>query len=130
MVFNSQRDLLGIVGDFMQFFVDESCGICVPCRAGGVVLRQKVNLVIDGRADQSDLDDMVQWGGLLAKTSRCGLGTTAANPILTTLKKFPEIYSDRLRRQDNDGLLTSFDIGAALGGYAKAMEQLAVQESR
>jgi [NiFe] hydrogenase diaphorase moiety large subunit len=128
MVFNEQRDLLGIVRDFMQFFVDESCGICVPCRAGGVVLRQKVDLVIDGRADQSDLDDMVEWGGLLAKTSRCGLGTTAPNPILTTLKKFPEVYFDRLHRQVNDGLLPSFDLGAALGGYAKAMEQLAKQE--
>ena len=129
MVFNAQRDLLGVVRDFMQFFVDESCGICVPCRAGNVVLRQKVDLVINGRADQSDLDDMVQWGGVIAKTSRCGLGTTSPNPILTTLVKFPEVYSDRLHKQDGD-LLLSFDIDAALGGYGKAMEQLAVQESR
>jgi len=129
MVFNTQRDLLGVVRDFMQFFVDESCGICVPCRAGNVVLRQKVDLVINGRADQSDLDDMVQWGGVIAKTSRCGLGTTSPNPILTTLVKFPEIYSDRLTKQDGS-LLSSFDVDAALDGYGKAMEQLAVQESR
>jgi [NiFe] hydrogenase diaphorase moiety large subunit len=129
MIFNTQRDLLSVVRDFMQFFVDESCGICVPCRAGNVVLRQKVDLVIDGRADQSDLDDMVQWGDVIAKTSRCGLGTTSPNPILTTLKKFPEIYSDRLHEPTGD-LLPSFDIGAALSGYATAMEQLAVQESR
>jgi [NiFe] hydrogenase diaphorase moiety large subunit len=129
MIFNAQRELLGIVRDFMQFFVDESCGICVPCRAGGVLLREKVDLVVDGRADQSDLDDMVRWGGILAKTSRCGLGTTAPNPILTTLKKFPEIYSDRLHEPTGD-LLPSFDTGAALGGYAKAMEQLVVGESR
>ena len=129
MVFNAQRDLLEVVRDFMQFFVDESCGICVPCRAGNVVLRQKVDLVLAGRADQSDLDDMVQWGGVIAKTSRCGLGTTSPNPILTTLVKFPEIYSDRLNKRVGD-LLPSFDIRAALGGYAMAMEQLAVQESR
>ena len=129
MVFNAQRDLLEVVRDFMQFFVDESCGICVPCRAGNVVLRQKVDLVLAGRADQSDLDDMVQWGGVIAKTSRCGLGTTSPNPILTTLVKFPEIYSDRLNKRVGD-LLPSFDIRAALGGYEKAMEQLAVQESR
>jgi [NiFe] hydrogenase diaphorase moiety large subunit len=129
MVFNAQRDLLGVVRDFMQFFVDESCGICVPCRAGNVVLRQKVDLVLAGRADQSDLDDMVQWGGVIAKTSRCGLGVTSPNPILTTLAKFPEIYSDRLHEPTGD-LLPSFDVGAALGGYATAMEQLAVQESR
>ena len=59
-----ERDLLDVVRDFMQFFVDESCGICVPCRAGNVVLRQKVDLVIAGRADRSDLDDMVAWGGV------------------------------------------------------------------
>ena len=129
MVFNAQRDLLEVVRDFMQFFVDESCGICVPCRAGNVVLRQKVDLVLAGRADQSDLDDMVQWGGVIAKTSRCGLGTTSPNPILTTLVKFPEIYSDRLNKRVGD-LLPSFDIRAALGGYEKAMAQLAVQESR
>ena len=129
MVFNAQRDLLEVVRDFMQFFVDESCGICVPCRAGNVVLRQKVDLVLAGRADQSDLDDMVQWGGVIAKTSRCGLGTTSPNPIVTTLAKFPEIYSDRLYEPTGD-LLPSFDIGAALGGYPMAMEQLAVQESR
>ena len=129
MVFNPQRDLLGVVRDFMQFFVDESCGICVPCRVGNVVLRQKVDLVLAGRADQSDLDDMVQWGGVIAKTSRCGLGTTSPNPIVTTLAKFPEIYSDRLHEPAGD-LLPSFDIGAALGGYAMAVEQLAVQESR
>jgi [NiFe] hydrogenase diaphorase moiety large subunit len=129
MVFNAQRDLLGFVRDFMQFFVDESCGICVPCRAGNVLLRQKVDLVIAGRANRSDLDDMVQWGGVIAKTSRCGLGTTSPNPIVTTLAKFPEIYSDRLHEPTGD-LLPSFDIGAALGGYAMAIEQLAVQESR
>lgn len=130
MVFNARRDLLDVVRDFMQFFVDESCGICVPCRAGGVVLRQKVDLVIAGRADQSDLNDMVQWGGIIAKTSRCGLGTTAPNPILTTLKKFPEIYSGRLHRQSHGGLLPSIDIDAALSGYGKAVEELAKSESR
>jgi [NiFe] hydrogenase diaphorase moiety large subunit len=129
MIFNTQRDLLSVVRDFMQFFVEESCGICVPCRAGNVVLRQKVDLFLDGRGEQSDLDDMVQWGGVIAKTSRCGLGTSSPNPILTTLAKFPEIYSNRLHEPTGD-LLPSFNIGAALGGYAAAMEQLAVQESR
>ncbi len=123
MVFNAERDLLGVVRDFMQFFVDESCGICVPCRVGNVALRQKVDLVIDGRAGKSDLNDMVQWGGVIARTSRCGLGTGSPNPILTTLEKFPEIYDDRLHQPTGD-VLASFDIDAALGGYGAAMRQL------
>ena len=128
MVFNQERDLIDIVGDFMQFFVDESCGICVPCRAGNVMLRQKVGLVAAGRAVRSDLDDMVAWGGIVARTSRCGLGVTSPNPILTTLKKFPEIYSARLRER-NGGLLPSFDPAAELTGYAQAVAALAPQES-
>jgi [NiFe] hydrogenase diaphorase moiety large subunit len=129
MVFNTQRDLLSVVRDFMQFFVEESCGICVPCRAGNVLLRDKVDLVTAGRADQSDLDDMVRWGGIIARTSRCGLGATSPNPILTTLQKFPEVYSDRLRHQP-DSLLASFDVDTALAGYPKALANLAEKESR
>ncbi|MCX2930817.1 NAD(P)H-dependent oxidoreductase subunit E [Mycobacterium sp. CVI_P3] len=129
MVFNRDRDLLDIVADFMQFFVDESCGICVPCRAGNVQLREKVGLVVAGRATRTDIDDMVTWGGIVAHTSRCGLGATSPNPILTTLKKFPEIYEARLRSQNDGDLLSSFDEVAELTGYARAVAELAPQET-
>ena len=128
MVFDGGRDLLDVVGDFMQFFVDESCGICVPCRAGNVLLRQKVALVADGQATSSDLDEMVAWGGVVAHTSRCGLGATSPNPILTTLTKFPEIYPVRPRATVAD-LLPSFDPEAELTDHAAAVAQLAPQES-
>ena len=128
MVFDVGRDLLDVVGDFMQFFVDESCGICVPCRAGNVLLRQKVALVADGQATSSDLDEMVAWGGVVAHTSRCGLGATSPNPILTTLTKFPEIYPVRPRATVAD-LLPSFDPEAELTDHAAAVAQLAPQES-
>jgi [NiFe] hydrogenase diaphorase moiety large subunit len=128
MVFNHDRDLLDVVRDFMQFFVDESCGICVPCRAGNVVLRQKVDLVAAGRAARSDLDEMVTWGGIIAHTSRCGLGATSPNPILTTLNKFPEIYQARLR-EPAGALLPSFDPAAELTAHAQAVAALAPQEA-
>jgi [NiFe] hydrogenase diaphorase moiety large subunit len=128
MVFNHDRDLIDVVADFTQFFVDESCGICVPCRAGNVLLRQKVGLVAAGEAMRSDLDDMVAWGGIVSRTSRCGLGVTSRNPILTTLNKFPEIYLAGLR-EPNDGVLPSFDVEAELSGYARAVAELAPQES-
>lgn len=128
MVFNHDRDLIDVVADFTQFFVDESCGICVPCRAGNALLRQKVGLVATGEAMRSDLDDMVAWGGIVSRTSRCGLGVTSPNPILTTLNKFPEIYLAGLR-EPNDGVLPSFDVEAELSGYARAVAELAPQES-
>ena len=122
-IFNRNRDLLDIVKDYMQFFVDESCGICVPCRTGNVDLHRKVEWVIAGKACQKDLDDMVSWGALVRKTSRCGLGATSPKPILTTLEKFPEIYQDKLVRHEGP-LLPSFDLDTALGGHEKALKEL------
>jgi [NiFe] hydrogenase diaphorase moiety large subunit len=122
-IFNSSRDLLDCVKDYTRFFAEESCGICVPCRAGTVDLHDKVELVIAGSAVQKDLDEVARWGALVQATSRCGLGATAANPILTTLEKFPEIYRQRLRTQEHT-LLASFDLDAALAGHEKARTEL------
>ena len=95
-IFNTTRDLLDCVKDYTRFFVDESCGICVPCRAGTVDLHNKVKLVMAGVATQEDLDDVAGWGALVRTASRCGLGATAANPILTTMEKFPESLSEQV----------------------------------
>ncbi|MGE0779736.1 NAD(P)H-dependent oxidoreductase subunit E [Mycolicibacterium sp.] len=124
MVFDHSRDLLDVVVDFTQFFVDESCGICVPCRAGTVMLRDGVTQVADGRGLASDLDDMTSWGRIVAHTSRCGLGATAPNPILTTLAKFPEVFTDRLSRP-GAALLPSFDVVAELRDHTEAATHLA-----
>ncbi|WP_299203843.1 NAD(P)H-dependent oxidoreductase subunit E [uncultured Amphritea sp.] len=127
MIFNHSRDLLSIVKHFMQFFVDESCGICTPCRAGNVDLHNKVERVMAGRACQQDLDEMVSWGSLVRSTSRCGLGGTSPNPILTTLKQFPEIYQAKLTEQQG-ALLPSFDLQAALMDNEQARIELTQKE--
>lgn len=113
-VFGPQRDLLDIAAHYLDFFIGESCGICVPCRVGNVALRDKLGLVIAGRADQHDLDDLVSWGAMVRSMSRCGLGGTSPKPILTTLAKFPEVYAARLAPARGP-LLASFDLAAALG---------------
>lgn len=123
MIFNRSRDLLAIVKHFMQFFVNESCGICVPCRSGNVDLFKKINRVIDGKACQKDLDEVVEWGKLVRKTSRCGLGGTSPKPILTTLERFPEIYEKKLVRQDGP-LLPSFDLKESRRGYLEAILEI------
>ncbi|NVN48325.1 NAD(P)H-dependent oxidoreductase subunit E [Mycolicibacterium hippocampi] len=122
-VFDSSRDLLDCVKDYTRFFADESCGICVPCRAGTVDLHDKVGLVMAGNAVRRDLDEVTRWGALVRATSRCGLGATAANPILTSLEKFPDIYRSRLRTQEST-LLPSFDLDGALAGYSAAQSEL------
>jgi [NiFe] hydrogenase diaphorase moiety large subunit len=126
MVFDQSRDILAFVRDFSEFFVEESCGICVPCRAGGVDLLHKMERIIAGKAIQQDLDDIIQWSQLLKGTSRCGLGTAAPNPILTTLEKFPEIYQEKLAKQEGT-LLPSFDMNEALKAHKRIHEKI-VQE--
>lgn len=114
-IFNSGRDLLEIARDYLQFFIGESCGICTPCRVGNVALRDKLDLVIERRASERDLDDIVRWGAMVKAMSRCGLGGTSPKPVLTTMEKFPELYRSRLVNETT-GLLPSFDLAAALGG--------------
>ncbi len=128
-IFDNTRDLLDCVKDYTKFFVDESCGICVPCRAGTIDLHDKVERFRAGNGVQQDLDDAAGWGALVRNTSRCGLGATAANPLLTTLEKFPEFYRDRLRTQEH-ALLPSFDADAALAEYGTALAELGTAETK
>jgi [NiFe] hydrogenase diaphorase moiety large subunit len=122
-VFDASRDLLEYVRDYTKFFADESCGICVPCRAGTVDLHDTMQRILAGNGTRHDLDDVAGRGALIRATSRCGLGATAANPILTTLTKFPQMYQDRLCDRA-DTLLPAFDLEAALAGYDEAVTEL------
>jgi [NiFe] hydrogenase diaphorase moiety large subunit len=114
IVFGPKRDLLKVAHAFMEFFVDESCGYCTPCRVGNVLLMQTLEDVIEGRADASDLEMLEKTGEMIKKTSRCGLGQTSPNPILSTLQKFRKLYEDRLV-DSSDGRRPNFDLKAAVG---------------
>jgi [NiFe] hydrogenase diaphorase moiety large subunit len=110
MVFGPQRDLLGIVLQFADFFADESCGWCVPCRAGTVLLRQKLQRTLEGKSTQADIVQLESVATFVAAFSRCGLGQMAPTPILTTLRNFPQIYQSRLVPAS----ATRIDVGAAI----------------
>ena len=111
MVFNRDRDLLDMVKNFMHFFVHESCGFCTPCRVGSALMKDLVDKVHSGHAGQYDLDEMQSIGQLMRATSHCGLGTTAPNPVLDTLDKFPQIYEKHLKHSSYE---PAFDLDAAL----------------
>lgn len=111
MVFNQQRNLVDMVQNFAHFFAHESCGFCTPCRVGGALLKDLVDKVQSGHAGQYDLGEMKSIGMLMRTTSHCGLGTTAPNPVLDTLHKFPHIYETRLKQSSYQ---PAFDLDAAL----------------
>jgi len=113
MTFGPKRDVLKIANCFMDFFIDESCGYCTPCRVGNVLLQERLEKIMDGKGVPEDLDYLQELGETIKKTSRCGLGQTSPNPILTTLANFREQYEIRVV-QSQDALKPSFDVRAAL----------------
>ena len=111
MIFDQHRHMLDMVQNFAHFFVHESCGFCTPCRVGSSLMRDLVDKVHSGHAGEYDLGEMRNIGALMRGSSHCGLGTTAANPVLDTLDKFPHIYEQRLK---HTGYEPAFDLDAAL----------------
>lgn len=114
MTFGPGRDVLKIAQCFMEFFIEESCGYCTPCRVGNVLLKERLEQIAVGRGQPSDLDYLQKLGETVKTTSRCGLGQTSPNPVLSTLKNFREVY-EKLVHPSKDGLLPTFDIHAAIG---------------
>jgi [NiFe] hydrogenase diaphorase moiety large subunit len=113
MIFGAERNLLEVVDYFMEFFIEESCGYCTPCRVGNVLLKEYLEQVIEGKAEAADLETMKSLGETVKAASRCGLGQTSPNPILTTLDKFASEYEKRVNKAE-DGFKPSFDIQEAL----------------
>jgi [NiFe] hydrogenase diaphorase moiety large subunit len=109
MIFGPQRDVLQIALQFADFFVDESCGWCAPCRIGTTLLKQGMEKVVAGRATLADLAATEALANTVVRMSRCGLGQTAPNPILTTMRSFPELYEAKLATADFEPLVTLDD---------------------
>lgn len=111
MVFGEKRDLLKVIVNFAHFFAHESCGFCTPCRVGTTLLKNGLDKIASGHGTQYDLDEMKRMGALIKRRSHCGLGQTAANPILDGLQRFPHIFEQRLAHSDFE---PDFDLDAAL----------------
>ncbi len=113
MVFSNQRDILEVATAFMEFFVDESCGYCAPCRVGNVLLKSRLERVRAGEGTKGDLVYLQKLGESVRFMSRCGLGQTSPNPILSTLQNFRPVYN-ALVKDDKDGMNKSFHIMKAV----------------
>ena len=84
---------------FMDFCVDESCGKCIPCRVGTVQLRKLLDKIISGEGVPEDLEKMEKLCQLVKTTSLCGLGQSAPNPVISTLKYFRHEYEAFFRTE-------------------------------
>ncbi|MCL1791368.1 MAG: NADH-quinone oxidoreductase subunit F [Peptococcaceae bacterium] len=83
----------------IEFLAKESCGACVPCREGLRALSMILTRICEGKGEPVDLEIIKSICELLTQTSRCGLGKTAANPVMSTLKYFPEEYEEHIKEK-------------------------------
>ncbi|MCL2064480.1 MAG: NADH-quinone oxidoreductase subunit NuoF [Candidatus Cloacimonetes bacterium] len=92
VVLDSKTCMCEISRFFMSFTQEESCGKCVPCRIGTKQMLETVERITKGEGTMEDLDDLEELGEVVKNTSLCGLGKTAPNPILTTIRYFKDEY--------------------------------------
>lgn len=111
MIFNRHRSLLEAVNNFTDFFVHESCGFCTPCRVGTTLLKKQLSKILNSHATRKDLESIETIAKLMCETSHCGLGQTAANPILSSMRQFPLTYKSRLCTTSFE---PAFDLDASL----------------
>lgn len=111
IVIGKERNLLDIVHNFMEFFEDESCGSCNPCRAFNKILKKKIEKIQSGMATEKDMTEMISWAKVLKGSTRCGLGQSAANPVITTVDNFRHVYEEKLVQADEN--LRPFDMKAS-----------------
>ena len=127
IVFNKSRNPLQIASHFLEFFIDESCGFCTPCRVGNILLKRKLDDILAGNGNPDDISYLEDLAETIKLSSRCGLGQTATNCVTSTLKNFRHEY-DRLMlvSGSNNGFLPTFRIEDAL----RPAKMLSGRESR
>ena len=96
VVMNNETCMIKIARFFMQFTQNESCGKCVPCREGTKQMLALLDDIIEGNADENTLGLLEQTAKAVQLGSLCGLGKTAPNPVLSTLKYFREEYESHV----------------------------------
>ncbi len=92
VVMDTKTCMVEVARFFMDFTQKESCGKCVPCREGTKRMLEILNRIVDGKGEDGDIELLKELGETISKTALCGLGKTAAGPVLSTLKYFEDEY--------------------------------------
>jgi bidirectional [NiFe] hydrogenase diaphorase subunit len=99
IVMDETSCMVDVAKFFMDFCQEESCGKCVPCRAGTVQMHGILDKITRGRATEADLEQLRELADLIKSTSLCGLGQTAPNPVVSTLRYFEDEYLAHIRER-------------------------------
>jgi [NiFe] hydrogenase diaphorase moiety large subunit len=90
MVFSKNRDMLKVLKNFMEFFVEESCGQCTPCRIGNVKLLEGVEMIEKGTFTFDYINKLKELGATMQVASKCGLGQSSPNSFISILENFKD----------------------------------------
>jgi [NiFe] hydrogenase diaphorase moiety large subunit len=123
IVIGKDRDLLKeVVLNYMDFFIDESCSSCAPCRSLTVILKNKLLKMMNGYGTAKDIDELYSWSKHMKQANRCGLGQTAANPIMTTIENFRPLYEALIKSEDD--YVSEFDMDKAVQASCKYVDRV------
>ncbi len=98
VVMDEKTCMVDVAKYFLNFLQDESCGKCVPCRIGVDRMLEIITDITEGRGRPEQIPLLLELGETVAQTALCGLGKTAPNPALSTLRYFPEEYEAHIRK--------------------------------
>ncbi len=103
IVMDQDTSMIEVARFFMDFCRSESCGKCAPCRVGTQQMYTVLNRICEGQGTPEDLDLLERLCDMVRNASLCGLGKSAPNPILSTMRYFREEYTERIRQPESVG---------------------------
>ncbi len=99
IVMDEDSCMVDVARFFLEFVQEESCGKCTPCRVGTKRLLEILERICDGDGREEDINDLIVLGTQISQTALCGLGKTAANPVLSTIRHFRHEYEEHIREK-------------------------------
>jgi NADP-reducing hydrogenase subunit HndC len=97
IVMNDTNCMVNVAKFFLDFSVEESCGKCFPCRLGLKQMYGIMENITSGKGKEGDIEELIRLGNDIKKSSLCGLGQTAPNPVLSTIRYFREEYDAHIK---------------------------------
>ena len=99
IVIDEDSCMVGLARFFIEFTQDESCGKCTPCREGTKRMLEILTRITEGKGKEGDIEKLQRLGHMIQRSSLCGLGQSAPNPVLSTIKNFREEYEEHIHQK-------------------------------
>lgn len=99
IVMDDSKCMVNLAKFYLGFTVDESCGQCTPCRVGTKRMLEMLERITEGKGEDGDIEKLEKLAETIKKTSICGLGQTAPNPVLSTIHYFRDEYEAHINKK-------------------------------